>query len=70
MAMCLQVIVVDETGSPHCQEVASVHTIAQRGVAMISTAYSTELSSLLADPDLNPLIDGLHQVTMGDSEAR
>ena len=64
----LQVIVVDEIGSP--AEAAAVRGIARRGVAMVGTAHGTDLSSLLANPDLNSLIGGVHQVTLGDAEAR
>ena len=64
----MQVVVVDEIGSP--AEAAAVRGIAQRGVAMVGTAHGTDLSSLLANPDLNSLIGGVHQVTLGDAEAR
>ena len=64
----VQIVVVDEIGSP--AEAAAVRGIAQRGVAMVGTAHGTDLSSLLANPDLNSLIGGVHQVTLGDAEAR
>ena len=64
----VQVVVVDEIGSP--AEAAAVRGIAQRGVAMVGTAHGTDLSSLLANPDLNSLVGGIHQVTLGDTEAR
>lgn len=59
---------VDEIGSP--AEAAAVRGIAQRGVAMVGTAHGTDLSSLLANPDLNSLVGGIHQVTLGDAAAR
>ena len=64
----LQVIVVDEIGS--AAEVAAVRGIAQRGIAMVGTAHGTDLSSFIANPDLNSLIGGIHQVTLGDVEAK
>lgn len=64
----VQVVVVDEIGSP--AEAAAVRGIAQRGVAMVGTAHGTDLSSLIANPDLNSLVGGIHQVTLGDTEAR
>ncbi|KAL0048425.1 hypothetical protein WJX82_002840 [Trebouxia sp. C0006] len=63
-----EVIVVDEIGSP--AEAAAVRGIAQRGVAMVGTAHGTDLSSLMANPDLNSLIGGIHQVTLSDAEAK
>ena len=64
----LQVIVVDEIGST--AEVAAVRGIAQRGIAMVGTAHGTDLSSLIANPDLNSLVGGIHQVPLGDVEAK
>ncbi len=64
----MQVIVVDEIGSP--AEAAAVRGIAQRGVAMIGTAHGTDLRSLIANPDLNSLVGGIHQVLLGDLEAK
>lgn len=64
----MQIVVVDEIGSP--AEAAAVRGIAQRGIAMVGTAHGTDLSSLIANPDLNSLIGGVHQVTLGDLEAR
>ncbi len=61
-------IVVDEIGSP--AEAAAVRGIAQRGVVMVGTAHGTDLSSLMANPDLNSLIGGIHQVTLSDAEAK
>lgn len=63
-----EVIVVDEIGSP--AEAAAVRGIAQRGVVMLGTAHGTDLSSLMANPDLNSLIGGIHQVTLSDAEAK
>ncbi|KAL3153362.1 hypothetical protein ABBQ38_011703 [Trebouxia sp. C0009 RCD-2024] len=63
-----EIVVVDEIGSP--AEAAAVRGIAQRGIAMVGTAHGTDLSSLIANPDLNSLIGGVHQVTLGDLEAR
>ena len=37
---------------------------------MVGTAHGTDLSSLIANPDLNSLIGGVHQVLLGGSEAR
>ena len=61
-------IVVDEIGST--AEVAAVRGIAQRGIAMVGTAHGTDLNSLIANPDLNSLVGSIHQVTLGDVEAK
>jgi stage III sporulation protein SpoIIIAA len=63
-----QVLVIDEIGSK--QEVWAVKSIAQRGVAIVATAHGVRLDSLLKNPELNPLLGGLQQVTLGDIAAK
>jgi hypothetical protein len=36
----------------------------------VGTAHGTSLETLLKNPELNPLIGGVHQVLLGDAEAR
>lgn len=69
MALAIaQVLIIDEIGT--AQEVRSVKSIAQRGVAMVATAHGVRLESMLKNPELNPLLGGLEQVTLGDQAAR
>ena len=61
-------IVVDEIGT--AEEVRAVKSVAQRGVMMVGTAHGTSLSSLIGNPELNALVGGVHQVILGDAEAK
>ncbi len=63
-----QVLVVDEIGT--YKEVSTVRSIAQRGVVMVGTAHGTSLSSILKNPEMNPLVGGVHAVVQGDAAAR
>jgi stage III sporulation protein SpoIIIAA len=36
----------------------------------VGTAHGTSLETLLKNPELNPLVGGVHQVVMGDAVAR
>ena len=63
-----QVIVVDEIGSS--EEVRAVKSIAQRGVMLVGTAHGVSLSSLIGNPELNTLVGGVHQVVVGDMQAK
>ena len=60
-------IVVDEVGG--LEEVKTVKTIAQRGVITVSTAHGVSLANLMQNPELNGLVGGICQVTMGDATA-
>lgn len=62
------VIVVDEIGS--ADEVRAVKSIAQRGVMLVGTAHGVSLSSLIGNPELNALVGGVHQVVVGDMQAK
>ena len=64
----VQVIVVDEIGS--ADEVRAVKSIAQRGVMLVGTAHGVSLSSLIGNPELNALVGGVHQVVVGDMQAK
>ncbi len=64
----VQVIVVDEIGS--ADEVRAVKGIAQRGVMLVGTAHRVSLSSLIGNPELNALVGGVHQVVVGDMQAK
>ena len=59
---------MDEIGSS--EEVRAVKSIAQRGVMMVGTAHGTSLSSLIGNPELNALVGGVHQVVLGDMQAK
>lgn len=52
------------------QEVEAVRTIAQRGVLMVGTAHGTDIHSLMKNPELCPLLGGIHSVMLGDAEAK
>lgn len=52
------------------QEVAAARTIAERGVVLIGTAHGNNLSNLLRNPELRPLVGGVNAVTLGDEMAR
>ena len=62
------VVVIDEIGTE--AEVRAVKTIAQRGVIMVATAHGVSLTNLIQNPDLNGLIGGICQVTLGDCMAQ
>jgi stage III sporulation protein SpoIIIAA len=51
------------------QEVAAASTIAERGVVLIGTAHGNDLSNLLRNPVLRPLVGGMNSVTLGDKMA-
>lgn len=59
---------VDEIGS--ADEVRAVKSIAQRGVMLVGTAHGVSLSSLIGNPELNALVGGVHQVVVGDMQAK
>ena len=61
-------IMVDELGT--AAEVAAVHLIAERGVAIVATAHGIRLQGLMANPELNAFLGGTKQVTIGDALAR
>ncbi|GAB4817298.1 hypothetical protein N2152v2_004344 [Parachlorella kessleri] len=63
-----QAVIIDEIGSS--KEAAAAKSIGQRGVVMVGTAHGVSLESLLKNPELNSLVGGLHQVVLGDEEAR
>ncbi|GAB4817301.1 hypothetical protein N2152v2_004347 [Parachlorella kessleri] len=63
-----QAIIIDEIGSS--KEAAAAKSIGQRGVVMVGTAHGVSLESLLKNPELNSLVGGVHQVVLGDEEAR
>jgi stage III sporulation protein SpoIIIAA len=46
-----------------------VSTTAQRGVCMVATAHGVDLSSLLSNHALNPLLGRLTSVTLSDEAA-
>jgi hypothetical protein len=52
------------------QEVAAARTIAERGVVLIGTAHGNNLSNMLRNPELRPLVGGVNAVTLGDEMAR
>lgn len=52
------------------QEVSAARTIAERGVVLIGTAHGNNLSNLIRNPVLRPLVGGVSAVTLGDEMAR
>lgn len=72
MIECVQnhtptVMIIDEIGRP--QEVAAARTCKQRGVRIIASAHG-DFRGLMGNGELNGLIGGLQQVTLGDKEAK
>jgi stage III sporulation protein SpoIIIAA len=51
------------------QEVAAARTIAERGVVLVGTAHGNNLSNLMRNPVLRPLVGGVNAVTIGDEMA-
>ena len=64
----MQVIVIDELSN--LDDVRSSRKIAQQGVSLVATAHAVDLRSLMHNPELNSLVGGLTQVTLGDMQAR
>ena len=58
---------MDELGDNHDVDLAK--RVSQRGVAMIATAHSISLQSLIQDPELNGLVGGIGGVVVGDDRA-
>jgi hypothetical protein len=52
------------------QEVAAARTIAERCVVLVGTAHGNNLSNLIRNPELRPLVGGVMAVTLGDEMAR
>jgi stage III sporulation protein SpoIIIAA len=46
-----------------------VRSVAERGVSLIATAHGTDLSSLLTNPVLRPLLGGVQAVVVSDKAA-
>lgn len=63
----VQVIVVDELASS--ADVAAVKSVAQRGTIMVASVHGLTIQGLLKNPELNTLLGGIHDVTLGDSLA-
>ncbi len=51
------------------QEVEAARTIAERGVVLVGTAHGNNLSNLMRNPVLRPLVGGISAVTLGDELA-
>jgi stage III sporulation protein SpoIIIAA len=51
------------------QEVEAARTIAERGVVLVGTAHGNNLSNLMRNPVLRPLVGGVNAVTIGDAMA-
>jgi len=62
-----EVIVIDEIGTS--KEVESARTISQRGVSLVATAHGINMSSLLKNPTLLPLVGGVSPVIVSDKIA-
>lgn len=63
-----EIIIIDEIGTS--KEVESARTISQRGVSLVATAHGLNLSSLLKNPTLLPLVGGVHPVIVSDRLAQ
>ena len=37
---------------------------------MVTTVHGNNLNNLIKDPAMNPLVGGIHSVTLGDAAAR
>ena len=61
------VLIIDEIATK--KEVDAARTHSQQGVVLIGTAHGTSLQQLMKNPDLNSLIGGLQEVTVGDMAA-
>lgn len=63
-----QIVIIDEISTK--AEVEAANTIAKRGIQLIATAHSTDLRSLIENPDLVGLLGGIQSVTVGDDTAK
>jgi hypothetical protein len=59
---------VDELST--IDDVNAARSICHRGVSLIATAHATSLPSLLTNYQLNPVLGGLREVTLGAEEVR
>ena len=48
----------------------SIKSISNRGVITVGTAHAYDLKSLLRNTELHNLVGGLHEVTLGDRDAK
>lgn len=62
------VIIVDEL-SGHA-DIDAARSICHRGINLVATAHSTSLQNLLSNPQMNPVMGGLHEVILGAQEVR
>lgn len=62
------VIIVDEL-SGHA-DIEAARSICHRGVNLVATAHATSLQYLLSNPQMNPVLGGLHEVILGAQELR
>jgi hypothetical protein len=62
-----QIIIIDEITT--AKEAAAAKAISEKGVALVGTAHGSSLENLLRNPELNSLVGGVHQVTIGDMAA-
>lgn len=62
------VIIVDEL-SGHA-DIDAARSICHRGVNLVATAHATSLQYLLSNPQMNPVLGGLHEVTLGAQEVK
>lgn len=60
------VIVVDELST--AADVEAARSICHRGVTLVATAHATSLAYLLSNPQLNPVLGGLKDVTLSKDE--
>jgi stage III sporulation protein SpoIIIAA len=62
-----EVVIIDEIS--HDKEVASIRTIAQRGIQVLASVHGSSLEDLLESFPLNMIVGGIKDVTLSDQEA-
>ena len=62
------VIIVDELSGS--SDIDAARSICHRGVNLVATAHATSLQYLLSNPQMNPVLGGLTEVTLGAEEVR
>ncbi len=64
LSFVFKVLVVDEISQK--SDVETIKSMSNRGVITIGTAHAYDLKSLLKNDELNGLVGGLKDVTIGD----
>lgn len=64
----VQVVVVDEISTE--EEADTIDAVGHRGAVMVATAHGNTIADLVKNPDLNCLLGGISEVTIGDKAAQ